>query len=1559
MQKKMSLAAFGAGQGGPLEFVPTETPINADGEDFYGYDRRSIFVQFFLIIDDVIKLHIWNHSFYFFQYIMPLLQVIALSFWPYYSDIWMIPPGEKGYSFGYFVRCFGCVFFFSPPDNGFKFNLTSFIIIASAYGIIFVSLVICFLYYYFSSRSLKKVVPIFSFLIQILNYIFFMPSASIFSTTFKTLEQRDSLHIFAFIYLLLTYVVSAAYIVFSSSLINYLTNPNRSFFASFDGKHFYTCLIFYSIQFLLRGISAYLPIWFFYFVMIQEFVLLGYLTFDLFSFPYVNFYTNSAVAGLYVMSVSSNIFVLLKLDPVFRFFLPLITFMIAFIIFSIIFLIIKKRILSVLNCEGLNNDQYREEFLSNFKISSQTVAYQYLHLGFMFHSMPIINGNFSFFIAQKMSDVNIWLTVTSIISFFPSERTNFSFCVNSLKQLYSRKFIDKLRILHFIKLEQQRYLTSTAEINRRLMILNAATNDAVTLTKRFWLDVSKNENRLALGTLNNIAGAVIDAKNLWNTNLNLFPNEHRFASEYSKFLVECVGKFEKGMFWFIKATHLEKGIHHGIDELFKAFVCSDPSFLRDKVVDKFGNLCHEGNTSVITMRHETTHLDKIEEEVENGMIEKLMHERFLWPNLRNHLSRATSHYRPKYLSLFTALKYFSYVIILILLVVLNVMYTRFFDLFNHSHRLIENLNDLRVGLGNLEGSLLLQWGNQTGYAFSDYYYNTSNSTLESHNPSINPMDFDESLVKWINNAQVRYVDLFKQMSETAIYGENIAELSEQIINEDIERYFCFPGSGSGSDFYLKEFMTSTKAAMVSILWSVQSLMYSDFESMTDNTLFCELNLLFPEMPPAFNKVSSNFSSFVIGANETAQKNGKILISVFLVVAIVFWVPLIIIPQFIVQKESQKVFAALKSVDKAAANIASQKLSLIDESNDGDYAVSQQHMYSYSSIILMWRLLYSFLVLIILIFAGVSYNTLKNACNNLERFVLLNHYGSARHGQCAELFALVVYKLIGKNQVMNYMNFTHLENLFLKYTDELVANSNMFIHGEDNNGMSKYSDAITKAYIDDNCETVSENAEYFECMSFQRAISTFIISAKSLILDEVPGNGLSTEKFVNFFHIATCEIDELNTQSRNLTTNLIRSTQRVSLSVTISLLTLSIIFVIACIIIDIVFNNKLIRLLKTALLLIRHLPPPAVVESPQILSILLVQTDDFDETQSNANEVIFNSISSPTILVGEGNIIEAVNKSFQLTYGFQTEQIVGHHLNNFIPQPTSEEPDMSPEEQGAFHLYEKMNLIQLGEINDESFSYLTKCTSNEDEAMLVNVSVYTVKNKIDQIRGFVIIVEDKRRAIDAEEQLIEIKKNTELLMNQLIPRNFASIAEEKGSTFSFKIPSSFVIAVHINDIESVLERNWSDYDAIISALESDSYRNPPFFFLKTIYDVVIFIGGLFEEKEMKELASISIDFCISMMKSLNTRLKSASVAKRFSIAISCGGPLYAGLIHEKNPIFDVSGSLLFETAKIAVGTLNEVIVLSKEARGYFQDDSLSFKEGSVIDGIQTYVNIAMY
>lgn len=630
-----------------------------------------------------------------------------------------------------------------------------------------------------------------------------------------------------------------------------------------------------------------------------------------------------------------------------------------------------------------------------------------------------------------------------------------------------------------------------------------------------------------------------------------------------------------------------------------------------------------------------------------------------------------------------------------------------------------------------------------------------------------------------------------------------------------------------------------------------------------------------------------------------------------------------------------------------------------------------------------------MILIIFIFVITPFCVLHLSFNRMEKFILLDHYGSARHGLCIEIFGLSIYKIIALEAGLQYYNDSHINQLFSSYTDQVVSCSSMFIHGTNNDGMSKFSSKIEKLHIKDKCEAQNGDLNYYECMSFQRAISSFIVLSKGIVIDGF-NVSFNSPKFNELFHVLTIDIDDMNRESRSLMNEMISKTKNKSLAVSIVLLTIATILDIILFIYDIIYISKLTNRMNTALLLIRHLPPPAVVECKAILDILLVETEDHkDQTQTSVNDVIFNSITSPVLLIGEGNIIEKVNTSFCNSFDIQTEKIVGYNLNFFIPE--------NENDQNSIDLYEMITQIQEGELNQDSFSLVTKCNSckqdeNHNDVMItVNVTVFAVIDD-DLIDGFVIFIDDKSRTANIENQLAEAKKVVDDLIGQLIPPSFIDAFKNEGNMFSYIIPNSIVVVIHIKDMQSLIEGNWEKFNNLILETENVAKLNPPFFFLETVYDIISFVGGLVTSMEMKDLASISLEFARSLIKTLDTQIPLKNDGKRFSVSIASGGPLVAGFFNsvdvpseeinknanslnstnnsinagnvendfnilklENIPIFGVLGKLLIEAMKIAVCANSDDIIVSKETQILLENDkSILFNEGIIVDGKQTYI-----
>ena len=185
---------------------------------------------------------------------------------------------------------FASIYTFSPPDKVSDFDLASFIAIASISGLMIIITIFCFLHYLFNSHSLPFFLPLISFIVQNLIYIFYFPSLSAFTSSFSGLIEQSPLYVFIFAYLLIVLIITNSFIYFSSSLINFESNPNRSLFASFNGKHVYHAFLFYGIFFILVNLTQFLPNWIIYFIIILKIIFSILLIIEVFAFPFFHFY---------------------------------------------------------------------------------------------------------------------------------------------------------------------------------------------------------------------------------------------------------------------------------------------------------------------------------------------------------------------------------------------------------------------------------------------------------------------------------------------------------------------------------------------------------------------------------------------------------------------------------------------------------------------------------------------------------------------------------------------------------------------------------------------------------------------------------------------------------------------------------------------------------------------------------------------------------------------------------------------------------------------------------------------------------------------------------------------------------------------------------------------------------------------------------------------------------------------------------------------------------------------------------------------------------------------
>lgn len=1523
-------------------------PQNAQNNNNKNLKESNLFHFLFALFDEITKLHIRSFFFYFFQAIIVFVQLIGVNWYCYLPNVW-----EKSNSaFAKILVGINTIVMLDITNDPRDYPIPAFVVPLIWNLIIAILLIVTYVIFKNSGTFSKKYSIFIAIVLQVLFYIGFLPSFTTLGTILRFIPEKNGLVIFLFILYVIVIAFDIIVIIIQTRLINFCSNPTISFLTTFDGHHLSNLLVFSGITIILTNMATVFDDWFYVVSIILHVVFNSYQLFKLFEFPLVRLWTYTIFSAFYCASIVTDILTIVSifngsLTDIIKFVVPICVFVVASICFYFVFRFQINKISSLLDPKEITDDE-KVRYFEGLQCKNVRQATIYLHVGLSLLKPAVLDSSLGIILSNRFNDYNLWLLTGNIASFIPCNETQLDECIEKLNKMYSKSIVNRILVKRLVKIQKNRALVSTGDIEDKIVSIKMKTDDSINEIKQFWQKIESKDDRINDSLIGSIAASISSTKRSWNETLSMYPNESKLAVGYSNFLIECLGKFEDGIVWKIKGGHLEKGFHADLDKFFQAFVVAMPKLWKDKMVDKFGNLS-KGATVDVTSHTTTstvTAQEKLEEDMEGGVIEQCAEEMFQWPRLRMSLTKATSHYRPKGLTFFQILKYFAFLIWVVLILITLTYYSSLFYRMDTTYHRINALKDVQVALNNMRTLLFLQamkdisTNKNQPYFYDDEIYTKylPEKALAENDMEYNYSNFLQSFLQWSIKCVDSMNDLYQTFGESARNGEDISKSLATFLNKSaIMRVL---GKTQAT--------TSTKNAMLAILYNYDEFIKNYKPANAENLIRTEQIIKTHGLHITFSQYANTFMGDVVqqakNESERIRKTSKTFVIVDLVLMIVVCLPLVFIPMILIAVDQRKIFNALKSVNPEGAKLASQTL-FKDSDQKIDYLSSSQNSRSTKNSIILLIFAYTLLFVLAIILTAVAYVVIQKKSPYLADLIELLGYGSLRTSYIKECFSLLclikvaILKSADLNKIdLFYMPASQAPYILYQFTNMANENHNYFFKGKDGKkGVESISKELSKLLNKDTCDTPLSSEmmhPLYECISLDQLISTFISNSNSFLSSS---NTFNSSSFVNLFHLTTCELYQKLIESDRLMTELVADTADQTEVIIVILLIISLILVLINILIIFVLEKTLMKNLKASLILIRHLPPPVVVETSKIIDILLVKKTQESEDTDDPKQIVFNTTEQPIICIGDGFIIETINKAFKKSFNFSSEQLVGKKLTSLIDQPVELEGEKTPQEQGAYRMYEKMGqMIETDE--DLKCNYPVLCVCGDEEEVKTSVDVFPVHDKTDRISNFIIFIEDRKKTGKIKEKIEQTKSQSSMLMNQLIPRDVSNFFAGKEENFVFCAKSVTVVTVQIIHAADFANENSSKLDQIFASIERIAKDNKGMIKIQNLFDTLFFASGIFNQESDTSHAKLALEFAKSAKNELLEQIpEDKTESARFEIAIMSGGPLICSIDGDIYKSFEVFGSIIDDVIQLQAAAPSNSIIMTESTKSLVNND----------------------
>ena len=463
-------------------------------------------------------------------------------------------------------------------------------------------------------------------------------------------------------------------------------------------------------------------------------------------------------------------------------------------------------------------------------------------------------------------------------------------------------------------------------------------------------------------------------------------------------------------------------------------------------------------------------------------------------------------------------------------------------------------------------------------------------------------------------------------------------------------------------------------------------------------------------------------------------------------------------------------------------------------------------------------------------------------------------------------------------------------------------------GDANIKSSIHSDSvINKIRFDSICSddiTSDVIIDYYKCTSLARTISYYIE-----LIDSCVAQYQSTGKYYKLSstfspyltHMLDTRIgtgfEQISERYKEIFDSKIKQFNTLLIVIPV----ISIIFTLLTYLVEmllLVSASNQFSVLKSLMLRIN---PIAFVANNQLISLVYGKTAR-ENTIVSASHAVFTTSPDAIISLNNEGVIEYLNPATTIIFGYTPEQMLGQNLKMLLNDDSKETSQL---------LYQ-MQLMQSGQT---SLIYECELKGTRDDGTIIYLKVtligFTSSNgKIAE--NFGLMLRDMTNEITQKNAVEEAKKQSELLLLQILPKDIIMRLNRGDTDISFTVQSSTIAFI---DIEK-----FSNYSASLSA--SEIMQNLGLVFtaydkllakynliikIKLIGDDYMLAAGLFNQdvepsKHATQVVSFTLE-CLDAIEDLNEQLN-ASLQVR--IGVNSGGPLIAGVLGTDKPLFDIIG-----------------------------------------------------
>ena len=1408
---------------------------------------------------------------------------------------------------------------------------------------------LCFqLYYYAAKRTfIKWTLYVTKIIFDIISPILIMPSATFISVSFLDLVQNGNT--IAWVYLvvgiiciIVVFTIFATGLVLNSKSIILTNTP----FPVVESSGFLAYTLLSACCQILSFVFFVYPDWLCFIVQLvhlagSAWILVISARFQFYKLIQNCLFSGFVTAGMVLDVMLCILFFIKDVENSITLYTMLVLGVVVPCIFAPIYKKVTKKICDELTYTSQNmseEEKYRKFDELGLGINP-TKATKYLYVGIVNKCDLFVDMSLTSYIAKTTTSTRAVFSLAHTTAFFPSEMR----LLNSLfRQIVNRRdigFADRFMVYQLHRIKVLRASSSSAETNELLIELKNINAQCESHIKGFW---SMSHADLAF---NEFIWREWDTASLvWKEALFSYPNNSKISFEYSRFLTETMTNFDGAIYQQQRGDLIEGGRNFAVDNCFRSFIRTFPSYLLDEVLDIKGNRVQKVETkrgSSMQTRNSSNGSNQfstnsteftIDAEMEETIGKKIL----TYSRMRLALHHSIDERRTPY----RKWQYFTSLITLIVTIVAFLaIYFLMVSEFETPRASIDNIYNIgRIRFHSAVSimTLVLRWAQETGKMGDINSILGNAEQTDTTTPLIEiTKDLTPQLMEATNNVKT-YVDNLCQALSDLAETIDVYSYSSSMLQTTTSLNVCV-------DDKLTYSTSSTfKDMIIYMIYLAQFLNGKELTNIWDENDMCNL------MTNSFlfvNDVTNIANTFADRAQVLSDDINNLFnvlkIAIPVAMFVITFFPILIVNVFFV-KSINGLLATLLGLPAEAKENAKRP---IRSDIEGDNKTASEG-HDGCSLIYVFMFFFAVLSIILTVLTFLFVDEITRANTNIAKYHLWFVLASRRASSTAEATLKFINTILITDALGNtYENRTYnVENLKIDMDTVLSAHQSLTQGTDDLEAFYGYDETIDTLTFSELC-TINESDhtgklhDLYRCASISQQISIWRDFATEVLKNPDATNGnIDSETTVNGIHIMTDHLwYSLPITHQRFVAGVEEIYQKMDTNCII-IMVVAIVIGVLDVFFTLYFVSKVNMTYAVMISLIQHLKPTDIIASKELMNFLLNRKDTSDDkTMGVAQSVIYNAADA-IICTGLNGVIEIVNPSVSAILGYTPDQLLGQPITSFFK---AEDADT---------VQKQVELMLNGQSAAVYEDHL-KCLSDSSIEVSFMTTIIGMKNEgSDDISSFVFILSDETQRIKQQEEADAAKAKSEKLLYQILPKDIVFRLNRGEKDISFTIPHASIIFIDIVKFSEYAasltpQEIMGNLSIIFAAFDQEIAKYPKMTKIKLIGDVYMAAGGLFGGEEdlpnghAEETVKFGLD-CLTELEEVNLKL-SASLEVR--IGVNTGGPLLAGVLGTDKPVFDIIGDPINIASRLQSTDIPGKVQISQATKELLENSQLQIEE----------------